>query len=46
MQAAVTNDTHKAMSILKGGAVHVDVCERGGHTPLFAAAVSLPLVTV
>ena len=40
IHAAVTNDVHKMASILKSGAVHVDVCERGGHTPLFAAAVS------
>lgn len=39
IHAAVANDVHKAASILKAGAVHVDVCEKAGHTPLFAAAI-------
>ena len=40
IHAAVTNDLHRVASIMKSGAMHVDVCERRGHTPLFAAAVS------
>ena len=40
IQAASCGEVAKVTSVLKIGAVHVDVADKNGHTALFAASVS------
>ncbi len=40
IQAASSGNVTKVSSLVKMGAVHVDVADRRGHTALFTAAVS------
>lgn len=48
--AACSGDVAKVTSLVKMGAVHVDVADKHGHTALFTAAVSryltLPVIYV
>lgn len=40
IQEAAAGNLSKVKSILEGGAIHVDVVDKKGHSALFASAVS------